>query len=353
MRKLEIGWIVAVVALAGACDRNVTYTTTEQEPATCFNCHSDENTSLVAAQLQWEHSVHGSSANTNRSTTPCNGCHTSEGFKSRIETGEMPALVENPTAIHCFTCHAPHTNKDFRLRVEDAQALTNGFKFDVGHANLCVSCHHARENVNTYVHTPSGTTSIANNRWGPHHSVQGDMLFGSNGYEYAGYAYTQTEHRTATENGCVDCHQKFTRNSKVGGHTWNMRWTDEDGEILNTAACVPCHGATTNFNLDGVQTETAELVDSLKTLLVGRGWVNGSTGAPVGNLSLTNDQAGAIWNYLLVEEDRSEGVHNKAYIQGLLKSAIEYLNANPAPVPAAQAGTVQLQAVNTRRSWKG
>ncbi|HXS10005.1 MAG TPA: hypothetical protein VN852_08470, partial [Candidatus Krumholzibacteria bacterium] len=64
MRKLEIGWIVAVVALAGACDRNVTYTTTEQEPATCFNCHSDENTSLVAAQLQWEHSVHGSSANT-------------------------------------------------------------------------------------------------------------------------------------------------------------------------------------------------------------------------------------------------------------------------------------------------
>jgi hypothetical protein len=101
-----------------------------------------------------------------------------------------------------------------------------------------------------------------------------------------------------------------------------------------------------------VQTETAELADSLKTLLVGRGWLSGSTGLPAGPLTLTNDQAGAIWNYLLIEEDRSGGVHNRAYIQGLLKSAIEYLNANPAPVPPA-AGTAQLQAVNTRRSWKG
>ena len=336
MRTRDTGWWMILLVVAAACDRNVTYTTEEVEPATCFNCHSDENTALVAAQLQWEHSVHGSSANTNRSSTPCNGCHTSEGFKSRIETGTVPALVENPTAIHCFTCHAPHTNGDFRLRVQTAQQLANGFSFDVGSANLCVSCHHARENVNTYVHTESGTTNIPNNRWGPHHSVQGDMLFGSNGYEYAGYAYDRTEHRTATEDGCVDCHQKFTRNSKVGGHTWNMRWTDEDGTIQNTAACVPCHGATTSFDINGVQTETAELVDSLKTILVGRGWVNPSTGAPVGGLTLTNDEAGAIWNYLMIEEDRSGGVHNRAYMQGLLKSAIEFLSPPPAPAPLAQ-----------------
>jgi hypothetical protein len=310
MRKLETGLIVAVVLLA-ACDRNVTYTTTEQEPATCFNCHSDENTAIVAAQLQWEHSVHGSSNNTNRSTSPCNGCHTSEGFKSRIETGEVPALVENPTAIHCFTCHA-------------------------------------RENVNTYVHTPSGNTSIASNRWGPHHSVQGDMLFGSNGYEFAGYAYTQTEHRTATEDGCVDCHQKFTRNSKVGGHTWNMEWTDDDGTILNTAACVPCHGATTTFDLDGVQTETTALADSLKTLLVTHGYLDSATNLPKAPLTLTNDQAGALWNYLLIEEDRSEGVHNRAYIQGLLKSAIEFLNANPAPSPLTRAPDGRANSI-----WRG
>ena len=93
MRLRDTGWLMILLVATAACDRNVSYTTEEVEPATCFNCHSDENTALVAAQLQWEHSVHGSSANTNRSTTPCNGCHTSEGFKSRIETGSLPALV--------------------------------------------------------------------------------------------------------------------------------------------------------------------------------------------------------------------------------------------------------------------
>jgi hypothetical protein len=336
MKTLDIGWCIVAVALVLACDRNVTYTTDEQEPATCFNCHSDENTQLVAAQLQWEHSVHGSSANTNRSTAPCNGCHTSEGFKMRIETWDMPALVENPTAIHCFTCHAPHTNGDFRLRVQAAQALQNGFKFDVGSANLCVSCHHARENVDTYVKTESGQVNIANSRWGPHHSVQGDMLFGSNGYEYAGFPYTRTEHRTATENGCVDCHQKFTRNSKVGGHTWNMRWTDEDGELLNTAACVPCHGATTSFDRDGIQTEITTLAEELKGLLIARGLLSASGSAVPG--TRTSDEAGAIWNYLLIEEDRSLGVHNPNYMRDLLQSAINFLNPPPpAPGPVAQA----------------
>ncbi len=331
MKQLRIWVCVAAAASLYACDRSVTTVAEDTTPQTCFNCHSDQDTEIIANTLQWEHSVHGSSLNTNRSTTPCNGCHTSEGFVSRIETGTMPANVDNPTAIHCFTCHAPHTNGDFRLRVTETQALQNGFKFDLGFGNLCASCHHARENVETYVE--GGTVTIANNRWGPHHSVQGDMIMGSNGYEYAGYSYQQTEHRSATENGCWDCHMKYTRNSKVGGHTWNMRWVDEEGEILNTAACVPCHGTTTNFDIDGVQTETAELVDSLRTLLVGRGFLNASTGLPTAG-TRTSDEAGAIWNFLLVEEDRSIGVHNRQYMSGLLLSAIDYLNNNPPPPPA-------------------
>lgn len=329
MKSLYVWLCIAAAATFFACDRNVTYTEETSEPATCFNCHSDQDTELVAAHDQWEHSVHGSSLNTNRSNTPCNQCHTSEGFTSWVETGTLPANVDNPTAIHCFTCHAPHSNGDFRLRVASPQPLLNGVQFDLGQGNICSACHHARENVNTYVE--GGTVSIANNRWGPHHSVQADMLIGSNGYEYSGYVYGQTNHRGATDNGCVDCHMKFTRNSKVGGHTWNMRWVDEEGEILNTAACGPCHGTVSNFDYNGIQTEVTELADSLKTLLVGRGFISAG-GSPVAG-TRTSDEAGAIWNFLLVEEDRSVGVHNPNYIRSLLQSSIDFLNA-PVPAPA-------------------
>lgn len=323
MKRMHLLLCVAVAATLFACDRNVTYTETSQEPTTCFNCHSDDDTRLVAARLQWENSFHGSGLNTNRSTTPCNACHTSEGFKSLIETGTLPANVDNPTAIHCFTCHAPHTNGDFSLRVESAQTLLNGVSFDLGKANLCVACHHARENVNTYVAT--GTVNISSIRWGPHYSQQADMLIGSNGYEYDGFNYSQTNHRGATDDGCVDCHMKFTRNSKVGGHTWNMRWTDEEGEILNTAACVPCHGTTSNFDIDGIQTEIAGLEEELRTLLVGAGFILANGNRVVG--TRTADEAGAIWNYLMVHYDRSAGVHNPNYIRDLLQSSIDFMSS--------------------------
>ena len=50
------------------------------------------------------------------------------------------------------------------------------------------------------------------------------------------------------------------------------------------------------------------------------------------------DSAGAVWNYLIVEGDRSEGVHNAKYILGLLTSSIEFLNGTlPTPAPLARA----------------
>lgn len=332
MRTLQLLLCIAAAATLFACDRNVTYTEETSEPASCFNCHSDDDTALIAAHDQWEHSLHGSSLNTNRSTTPCNQCHTSEGFKEYLDSGTLPANVENPTAIHCFTCHAPHTNGDFSLRIETAQTLKNGVMYDLGAANICASCHQGRENVETYVE--GGIVNITNSRWGPHHSVQADMLIGTNGYEYAGYNYSQTNHRGVTDDGCVDCHMKYTRNSKVGGHTWNMRWTDEEGEILNTAACyTDCHAAPSpaTFDYNGVQTEITMLADSLHTLLVARGYILANGNRVSG--TRTSDEAGAIWNWLMIEEDRSWGVHNANYMRDLLQSSIDFLNT-PVPAPA-------------------
>jgi hypothetical protein len=245
----------------------------------------------------------------------------------------------NPTVIHCFTCHQPHTAGSFELRWNETATLLNGETFDLGSGNLCVACHHARRNVDTYVGTDGAApVNVNSTHWGPHYSVQGDMLIGSNGYEYAGYTYEITTHREATDDGCLDCHFKATSNNIVGGHSFNMRGDarDEGGEfseLLNVAACEPCHGELDDFNYNGVQDEVTTLAEELATLLEGAGLLAG--GNPVVQFT-SADSAGALWNYLLIEDDRSVGVHNAKYARGLLESSIQFLEGTLPPATAAE-----------------
>jgi hypothetical protein len=160
------------------------------------------------------------------------------------------------------------------------------------------------------------------------------MLVGSNGYEFAGYTYSQTEHKLATEDGCLDCHFKATSQNVVGGHSFNMRYDLEGSEVLNVGACEPCHGAIDDFNEVGpgysVQDSVVTLIASLRSRLVTAGLVDATSGLPK-SVTTSADSAGAVWNYLMASEDRSEGVHNAEYIMGLLNSAILYMDGGLAP----------------------
>jgi cytochrome c551/c552 len=244
---------------------------------------------------------------------------------------------ENPTVIHCFTCHSPHSSGDFGLRWTDNVELQNGTVFDLGAGNLCAACHQSRRDVSTYVGTVgTDPVTISSTHWGPHHGPQSDMLVGSNGYEYAGYAYNQSSHRAAVEDGCVGCHQKgATSNNVVGGHTWNMRGLIRDlggdtEEILNTGACLPCHDVD-DFDVGGTQTDIVGLAEELESLVEAAGlWEDGH---PMAGVSTSVDSAGAVWNLLMVEEDRSMGVHNPKYAEALLESAIQFLEPGPDPMP--------------------
>ena len=340
-RNQIVGLAALLVAFSlTACDRTVTYVEENNQATSCFNCHDDQNTFLVAAQLQWNNSLHASGLNVNRATSAtCARCHASEGFvqwtKGQTVTGHT-----NPTVIHCFTCHQPHTNGNFSLRWTANAELLNGATYNLNAGNLCVACHHARESVDELVGTnPTARVTFPNSRWGPHHSNQGDMLIGSNGYRYAGYTYEQTAHRDATENGCVDCHKNnATRNNVVGGHSFNMRAMLEGTEIVNTGACVTCHGTVIpNFNIGGVQDSVNALVEHLGTLLQTAGLL-GTNGLPRGGVTTSADSAGAVWNFLMAEEDRSHGVHNPKWIIGLLDSAIRYMTGGLSkPMTVAEA----------------
>jgi hypothetical protein len=49
----------------------------------------------------------------------------------------------------------------------------------------------------------------------------------------------------------------------------------------------------------------------------------------------TADSAGAVYNYVFIEDDRSFGVHNTNYSVGILQSAINFLRTgDPNGAPA-------------------
>ncbi len=343
LRKTIQVLLIAAVGLGlAACSRKITRVEqVAQAPATCFECHSDTTTFLLAATAEWQHSRHGEAETLFESGASCSGCHTSEGFIERVE-GNTPVEVNNPTPIGCFTCHAPHSNGDFRLRWNTVATMQTGVTWDLHAANICAACHQSRRNVNTYIKA-APTRTLLTTRFGPHHGPQSDILIGTNGYQYTWYAYDQTPHRTATtsndKDGCLECHFKTGAGLAVGGHTFNMR--SEGAEtLLNTAACEPCHGDRDDFDLDGVQTEVAGLIVDLETRLTTAGLM--TDGLPTDSLRTSADSAGAVWNLLIAKEDRSRGVHNAEYVRGLLQSSIEFIQG-------LHSGTRALRAAAAHR----
>ena len=342
--------VLFLIAAFYACERNITNVEEVTESGgviqadNCFVCHSDSDTKLTAAEGQWNNSKHASGENTDRNTTPCTRCHTSEGFVQLANTGTIPSEVENPTSIHCFTCHAPHTNGNFALRVTAVQELQNGDSYDLGDANTCVVCHQARYGVDTYI----SDNEELSEHWGPHHSNQGDMLIGTNGYEFDGYDYDiKTNHRGATENGCLDCHFDVRASYFLGGHSFNMAYGEGAEERFNTGACAQCHSdmeEADDFNRayaggGGIQDSVTTLANNLRTILLNAGLIEYSAVEdsyhPIEDLVTSADSAGAVWNWLFIEEDRSEGVHNPKYAIDLLTSAIQFMQSSPSPTAKA------------------
>ncbi len=265
-----------------------------------------------------------------------------------LHTGQIDTLKYSVvSAIHCFTCHAPHEKGNLELRTEAPYTLKNGVVFDHGAANLCANCHHSRTALATDLGSSDSLT--LSSRFGPHHGPQADMLQGTHGYQFSGYTYTTTTHATQVSDACVGCHMGNPAQHdgyNVGGHSFNMRYTAHDGtEYTLIGVCAPCHSrygesGVAQFDdfkprdingdgtVEGVQTEFDHLADSLGVLLAKV--INSSTGL-FKSTKVSREQAGAAYNYRTYLEDRSRGIHNPKYFEGLLKSSIQYMNTHPLP----------------------
>jgi len=304
--------------------------------ATCTECH-DESTDIYVKRLQAANSKHLTGGDFERSDKDCAACHTHEGFLDRMESGEMEASadVANPSPQNCRTCHKIHINydaSDFALRYPGPVTLwANDVTIDVASGNICANCHQPRLLEPGYT-IGGDSVSITNSRWGPHHSPQSAMLWGTTAYEVAGsVSYPDPGGRMHAQVGCTECHMPDAYGNQAGGHTLNMTYEYHGSDADWVAGCTGCHTGIEDFDLNGVQTQVSTLLDSLHHVLMDEGLLDedgllvASSSSP---LKVSPEEAGVIHNFLFVESDLSTGVHNSAYAIALLKNSLESLAAN-------------------------
>lgn len=292
---------------------------------TCNECHTKENMSLKSAQ--YEKSGHAMGANVAYAggRKGCATCHSHEGFVETQHTGmdTTAADVPIPTAIGCETCHSGHSyfdggdDPDMALRTTEGVGLImfgDESSIDFGsNSNLCVNCHQPRRiGPQDSDLDEDGNFYISSSHWGPHHGPQATYVQGIGAYEASGSeSYPAAGSSThATAGGCVMCHMGDVESAE-GGHTFNP----------TVASCTECHADATDLDINGLQTEVHELLVELEGILKAKGVVD-DEGHVIAKLSHPIDLAGAYYNYIGIEEDRSLGVHNPAYIKAVLKNTI-------------------------------
>jgi len=299
--------------------------------ASCVSCHSAEH--RLPIESSYPYSGHANQtimyngmtlaeyANQSFFGGSCTQCHTNEGYIDYMTTGVTnPESYANPTRIDCMTCHDKHSTFDFENDGND-YALRNfepttlitdpNYTIDFGDkSNNCASCHQPR--TAPPIDDGSGMFAVTSSHWGPHHGPQSTLLEGIQGAEVAGSeAYPgigSATHRSGSS--CTTCHMGASSGPDDEGlHSFNP----------TTTACTTCHPGGAPSEVEGLAANMANLAVLLEDI----GIVH--DGHPVeGDYTIT--QAEAAWNYLLIMEDKSNGVHNPAYAKALIKNSIEVLN---------------------------
>jgi hypothetical protein len=283
----------------------------------CTECHND--TSLISGKkASWQESLHGSGTAflEEGGNQNCAFCHSGSTFSTSVAAGvsfnEVESGDANPTHQDCRTCHQIHTtytSADWALETDaPVTQVVSGLTFDGGAGNLCANCHQARRYMADFVDKTDATKFTSTSpRFNPHLSVQGDILLGSGGEGVEG---KPGSHYAMVEDTCVGCHMG-------GGETANHRMEPQ------ITKCQECHADAENYDINGAQTKVEERMAELKAALTSAGLLDAEGAVIPGTWD--EAQATALWNYGVIEEDASRGVHNPIYVNALLDAAFAAL----------------------------
>lgn len=295
--------------------------------ASCIACHSNANRDPILSAYAISGHATGDTYVRGSSGT-CAACHSNEGFVDFMLLGAANEDgYENPTRITCATCHDDHDTFDFETDGQDyalrsiepvpLRLIASNYIIDLGGtSNLCVNCHQPRSSEP--LNDGSGLYEMTTTRFGPHHSPQGTMFEGIGGAQIPGsMSYPQiasSAHRMGSN--CVTCHMGETTDGNDGSHT----------NFPTENACVVCHTNGAPSEVAGLEADLTTLRNLLANVVSQDGLV---IGIIVNDRSqegiFTIAEAQAAWNYMMVTEDQSNGIHNPEYAKALLRNSIEAL----------------------------
>jgi len=320
------------------------------EAGACAQCHDEpwrhnktsEYENSLHAEAIWSGSF--ATANGKQDLSDCTRCHEAQGFINftkgiPYKAKDAGLNAGNHVGITCATCHDPHGNGNhasLRTVPASSDTLGNGYAYTVGGlGQTCMSCHKARRDNVSYT-----KTKVSSAHWGPHASIQTDVYLGKNAAEFGSAYNTFNPHTALLQNACVDCHMQATTDTgtvtrdRVGGHSFKMH--DAENDFDHTKKCESCHGPKTKFSefiakadydgdskTEAVQEEIHGLLHKLRVAL-----------PPAGLDSISYQEIGAkndpninkaYWNYLLIEEDGSFGMHNTAFAVAVLQQSLAIL----------------------------
>ena len=321
----------------------------------CDKCHDSAPRYPQADQFRnsmhnatvWSSSFPKNIATTTYSLNDCIRCHDGEGFVAftkGIAKDFSKMKLKDHIGITCATCHDQHGNGNthqLRMPPTGSDTLGNGVSYTGlgGLGNICMNCHKARKDNVAMISTTVSST------WGPHHTSQTDMLLGENAAKFDDTTvYATGGHKDYLADACVSCHMSATTDTsdhanynKVGGHSWHMR--NATTNFQNVTVCKGCHtmdsfdGFLASADYDGngkiepVRTEIHNLLTKLGRTLPHTGPDSAlvidykAIGKSVDSVKMKK----AWWNYQLVLNDGSVGLHNTAYAVDILQRSIKAL----------------------------
>jgi hypothetical protein len=312
----------------------------------CAKCHDSPWRYPVYAQ--WKNSIHANpvmegrtvAAGSRNSFSDCNRCHDGYTYMGFTKGQALPPnlTTADQQPMGCASCHDPHGNANeysLRNRVAGSDTLSGGFTYtNAGTSKVCLDCHKARRYNVWYVQS-----KITSSTWGPHESTQGDVLLGKNAAMFNGIPYISGSHSNIGDL-CVKCHMSATTDTgtvtrdKVGGHTWNLHWAATNYD--HVAGCTGCHPGVSNFDdfiapqdfdgnnlIESWQKEVAGCISKLGHTLPHTGYDSvkwNLIAADSNNVNLRK----AYWNYQLIKNDKSLGIHNPFFAVQVLLTSVQY-----------------------------